>query len=430
MLTRIYGVAFETEKELNDYLKMMEEAEKRDHRKLGKNLSLFIFSDLVGPGLPLYTAKGTIIRKIIQDYSNKLRKKIGYEEVYTPQINKTELFKVSGHYEKYKDSMFRVVSNYTDEEYYLKPMNCPQHTQIYASQMRSYRDLPLRIADFAMLYRDEKPGELSGLFRLRAFAQDDGHCFCKEDQIKDEFNSLLNVINEAMKTYKMDYFIRLSLRDEKNKEKYLGDDKTWKKSQKILEDLLKEKKVKYITALGEAAFYGPKIDIIAKDSLGREWQLSTIQLDFNMPEKFGLEYIGEDGKKYAPVMIHSAIIGSPERFLGILIEHYAGAFPVWLAPIQVWVLPLSEKHEKYAEKITEELKKNNLRAEIHKENETISKRIREGELQKIPYILVVGDKEKNANTVRVRERSKGDIGEMDIDKFIGKIKLGVDQKLL
>ena len=430
MLTRIYAAAFESSAELKNYLKIQEEAEKRDHRKLGKDLGLFVFSDLVGPGLPLYTFKGTIIRKIIVDYSNQLREKIGYKEVHTPQINKAELFKTSGHYEKYKDSMFRAVSNYTDEEYYLKPMNCPQHTQIYASQMRSYRDLPIRIADFAMLYRDEKPGELSGLSRLRAFSQDDGHCFCTENQIKDEFGSILAVIEEAMKTYKMDYFIRLSLRDEKNKEKYLGDDKIWKKSQEILEDLLKEKKIKYIRAEGEAAFYGPKMDLIAKDSLGREWQLSTIQLDFNMPKRFGLEYVSEDGKKYTPAMIHSAIVGSPDRFLGILIEHYAGAFPVWLAPVQVWVLPISEKHEKYAEKIVEDLKENKIRAELHNENETISKRIREGELQKIPYILVAGDKEKNSNTVRVRERSKGDIGEMKFDNFIKKIKIEIDQKLL
>ena len=430
MLTRIYAAAFESLAELKNYLKIQEEAEKRDHRKLGKDLGLFVFSDLVGPGLPLYTFKGATIRNIIVDYSNQLREKIGYKEVHTPQINKAELFKVSGHYEKYKDSMFKVISNYTDEEYYLKPMNCPQHTQIYASQMRSYRDLPIRIADFAMLYRDEKPGELSGLSRLRAFSQDDGHCFCTEDQIKDEFSSLLAVIEEAMKTYKMDYFIRLSLRDEKNKEKYLGDDKTWKQSQKILEDLLKEKKIKYVRAEGEAAFYGPKMDLVAKDSLGREWQLSTIQLDFNMPKRFGLEYVSEDGKKYTPAMIHSAIVGSPDRFLGILIEHYAGAFPVWLAPVQVWVAPVSEKHEKYAEKIAEDLKENEIRVELNNENETISKRIREGELQKIPYILVVGDKEKNSNTVRVRERSKGDLGEMKIDKFVAKIKLEIKQRSL
>lgn len=421
MLTRIYAVAFESLDELKNYLKNQEEVEKRDHRKLGKELGLFVFSDLVGPGLPLYTFKGAIIRRTIQEYSKKLRQKIGYKEVHTPHMNKAELFKVSGHYEKYKDSMFRVVSNYTEEEYYLKPMNCPQHTQIYSSEMRSYRDLPVRIADFANLYRDEKPGELSGLSRLRAFSQDDGHCFCREDQIKDEFSSLLSVIEEAMEKYKMDYYIRLSLRDEKNKNKYLGDDKAWKKSQEILEKILRESKIKYITVLGEAAFYGPKMDLVTKDSLGREWQLSTIQLDFNMPERFGLEYTGEDGKKYTPIMIHSAIIGSPDRFLGVLIEHYAGAFPLWLAPVQTQIMAVSDKFNNYAEKILEILLKENWRAEFNDNNETVSKKIRQGELQKIPYLLVVGDKEKEAKTVRVRERGKGDIGEMKIKDFLEKI---------
>jgi threonyl-tRNA synthetase len=430
MLTRIYAVAFETKKELEEYLKIQEEAGKRDHRKLGKDLGLFIFSELVGPGLPLYTAKGALVRNIIQNYSNELRQKIGYKEVHTPQINKADLFKVSGHYEKYKDSMFRVVSNYTEEEYYLKPMNCPQHTQIYASQMRSYRDLPIRIADFAMLYRDEKPGELNGLSRLRAFAQDDGHCFCTEDQIKGEFGSLLNVIKEAMKTYEMDYYIRLSLRDEKNKNKYLGDDKTWKKSQKILEELLKEKKVKYVTAPGEAAFYGPKMDVIAKDSLGREWQLSTIQLDFNMPQRFGLEYTGEDGKKYTPIMIHSAIVGSPDRFFGILLEHHAGALPFWLTPVQIQIMAVSEKFNDYAEKVLKILEKEKFRTEFNDNNETISKKIRKGELQKVPYILVVGDKEEKSETVAVRRRGKKEVETMNIDDFIKKIKMEIEQKSL
>ncbi len=435
MLTRIYALAFETPDELKNYLTLQEEAEKRDHRKLGKELELFVFSDLVGPGLPLYTFKGAIVRKIIQDYSNQLRKKIGYQEVHTPQINKAELFKVSGHYEKYKESMFRVVSNYADEEYYLKPMNCPQHTQIYASQMRSYRDLPVRIADFAMLYRDEKPGELSGLNRLRAFSQDDGHCFCREDQLRYEVAQLLNVIEIAMKKYGMNYFIRLSLRDKNKKEKYLGDDEIWEKSQKVLEDILKKEKIEYKRMEGEAAFYGPKMDLIAKDSLGREWQISTIQLDFNMPKRFGLEYTGEDGKKYTPVMIHSAIVGSPDRFLGILIEHHAGAFPFWLAPIQIKIIPVSEKINNYAEKIFKALEKENLRVELDNANETLSKRIRNAELQKIPYILVVGEKEEKSETVAVRERGKslpaaclparqgrqGDLGVMKIDEFIKKI---------
>ena len=428
MLTRIYAAAFESLDELKNYLNTKSEAEKRDHRKLGKDLGLFVFSDLVGPGLPLYTFKGALVRRMIQDYSAELRKKIGYSEVHTPQMNKAELFRVSGHYDKYKDSMFKVISNYTEEEYYLKPMNCPQHTQIYASQMRSYRDLPVRVADFAMLYRDEKPGELSGLNRLRAFSQDDGHCFCREDQIKDEFSSLLSIIEEAMQTYKMGYFIRLSLRDEKNKNKYLGDDKTWEKSQKILEDILKEKKVKYVRIEGEAAFYGPKMDLIAKDSLSREWQLSTIQLDFNMPQRFSLEYTGEDGKKHTPVMIHSAVIGSPDRFLGILIEHHAGAFPVWLAPVRAEIIPLSEKFNDYGKKIFEFLEKENLRPELDISNETLGKKIREAELQKIPYILVVGDKEEKSETVAVRQRGKGDLGAMKMKDFLAKIKKEIEAK--
>ncbi|HEX7586595.1 MAG TPA: threonine--tRNA ligase [Patescibacteria group bacterium] len=427
-LQRIYGVVFETKKELEEYLHMMEEAEKRDHKKLGRELGLFVFSELVGPGLPLYTPKGAIVRREIQDYSNELRKKAGYQEVHTPQINKASLFKKSGHYEKYKDDMFRVVSNYTDEEYYLKPMNCPQHTQIFSSEMRSYKDMPVRIADFANLYRDEKPGQLSGLVRLRAFSQDDGHCFCREDQIKDEFTSILRLIEEAMKTYGMEYYIRLSLRDEKEKEKYIGSDEAWKKSQQILEEILKDKKMNYVQAKGEAAFYGPKMDLVAKDSIGREWQLSTIQLDFNMPERFELEYIGVDGKKHTPVMIHSAIVGSPERFMGILIEHHAGAFPVWLSPVQALVIPVSEeKFGKYAQEVLKKLVASGIRAEIDATNESLGKRIRNGEKQKIPYMLVVGEKEMQVESVAVRSR-KGDEGMIKLEDFIERLKKEIADK--
>lgn len=428
MLTRIYGVAFESKKELDEYLKLQAELEKRDHRKLGKDLGLFVFSDLVGPGLPLYTPKGTFIRKQIQDYSNELRKEIGYQEVHTPNINKGELFKVSGHYAKYKDDMFKVKSNYSEEEYFLKPMNCPQHTQIYASQLRSYKDLPFRIADFSNLHRDEKPGELSGLTRLRCFSQDDGHCFCREDQIKNEFTSVLKAINKAMKTYKLKYRIRLSLRDENKKEQYLGSDEIWEKSQKILEDLLKEKKVDYFKSEGDAAFYGPKMDLIVKDSLGREWQLSTIQLDFNMPSNFGLEYVGNDGQKYTPIMIHSALVGSPERFMGLLIEHYAGIFPLWMAPVQMRILPISKKHKKYAKEINKALADAGFRTELKDEDETIGKKIREGEMQKVPYLLIVGDKEIKAKSVAVRRAGKGDIGIVKFKKFLEQIQIEVDKK--
>jgi len=422
MLQRVYGLAFETKEELQQYLVQREEAEKRDHRKLGKELGLFVFSDLVGPGLPLYTEKGTILRNVIANYSRELRKEIGYGEVQTPQINKAELFKVSGHYDKYKDDMFEVHSHYTDEEYYLKPMNCPQHTQIYASVMRSYRDLPVRIADFSMLYRDEKPGELNGLTRLRSFSQDDGHCFCREDQIKEEFSNILKSIEKAMKRYEMNYYIRLSLRDENKKEAYLGDDEVWEKSQAMLEDLLKENKIDYIKAEGEAAFYGPKMDLMAKDSLGRQWQLSTIQIDFNMPKRFSLEYTSEDGSKKTPVMIHSAFVGSPERFMGVLIEHYAGAFPSWLAPVQVVVLPVSEKHLGYAREVSKKLKDEDIRLEIDERNESVGKKIRDAELQKVPYIIVVGDKEVESGKLAVRKRGVKELNELTFEDLIKEIK--------
>ena len=422
MLTRIYALAFETEKELADYLAMMAEAEKRDHRKLGEALDLFVFSELVGPGLPLYTFKGTTILNEIKKYSNELQSAIGYQEVLTPSMNRAELFKVSGHYEKYKDDMFTVHSHYTKEQYFLKPMNCPQHTQIFASKSRSYKDLPIRIADFSQLHRDEKTGELSGLTRLRGFRQDDGHSFCREDQIKDEFKSVLSAIEKALKTYGMNYKIRLSLWDPKKPEKYLGDAKTWKKSQAMLEEILVENKIEYFKAVGEAAIYGPKMDLVAKDSLGRELQISTIQLDFIMPQRFGLKYIDSDGKEKTPVMVHRAIVGSPERFFGILIEHYAGAFPVWLSPIQAFIIPISEKHLAYAKGVQAQLMSNGVRVEVKDENETLGKKIRNAEMQKIPYLLIVGDREIEAKSVGVRARGKGDLGAMAVEAFLNKVK--------
>ena len=429
MLTRIYGLAFETPEKLMSYLKMMEEAEKRDHRILGEKLDLFVFSDLVGSGLPLYTFKGTAVLKEIKKYSNQLQGEIGYQEVQTPNMNRSELFKVSGHYDKYKDDMFIVHSHYSKEDYFLKPMNCPQHTQIFASKPRSYKDLPIRIADFAQLYRDEKTGELSGLTRLRGFSQDDGHSFCTEEQIKDEFKAILSAIEKAMKTYGMNYKIRLSFWDPKKPEKYLGEPKTWKKSQQLLEEILIENKIDYEKAFGEAAIYGPKMDLISKDSLGREWQISTIQLDFIMPQRFDLKYIDSDGKEKTPVMIHRAIVGSPERFFGILIEHYAGAFPVWLSPVQVAIIPISEKHLDYAKEIEKEIQKNNIRVELKNENETLGKKIRGAEMQKIPYLLVLGDKEIEAQSVAVRERGKGDLGAIKIDAFVEKVAKEIKDKI-
>lgn len=428
MLTRIYGIAFETKKELDDYLKMMEEAEKRDHRKLGKDLGLFVFSDLVGPGLPLYTFKGAIIRREIINYSNELQKEIGYEEVHTPNMNKAELFKISGHYDKFKEDMFKVVSNYSDEEYFLKPMNCPHHTQLYAAKLRSYKELPVRIADFANLYRDERPGELSGLTRLRCFCQDDAHCFCREDQIKEEFSSVLSAIKKAMATYGMTYSIRLSFWDPKHPEKYLGDRKVWDKSQKLLEEILVENKIKYFKAEGEAAMYGPKMDLMSKDSLGREWQISTIQLDFIMPQRFGLSYVDASGKEKTPVMIHRAIVGSPERFLGILIEHYAGAFPLWLSPVQVKIISVGEAHIEYSKKLAEEFKEHNIRPEIDDHNETVGNKIRKAIEEKVPYLLVVGDKEIASGKLAVRDRGKKETREISKSDFISEIKRKVVDK--
>ena len=428
MLTRIYGLAFEKQKELDEYLKNLAEAEKRDHRKLGKELDLFIFSDLIGPGLPIYTPKGAIVRNQIVEYSRELQKKVGYQEVYTPNINKAELFKVSGHYEKYRDDMIKVKSHYTEEDYYMKPMNCPQHTQVYAAQKRSYRDLPIRYNDFANLYRDEKPGELIGLTRLRCFSQDDGHSFCRPDQIKEEFLSLLGIVNESMETYGMEYRIRLGLWDPEHSEKYLGDKKIWEKSQKMLEELLKETKVKYTKEEGDAAIYGPKMDLVATDSLGREFQLSTIQLDLITPERFKLVYINEKGQEQTPVMIHRAIIGSPERLMGILIEHYAGEFPLWLSPIQVKIISVGSDHIKYCQKLAQEFKKQDIRVEVEDANETVGNKIRKAVKEKIPYMLVIGDKEMNSDKLAVRVRGSEKILHVKKRKFIENIKEKVEKR--
>ena len=428
MLTRIYGFAFENKTELENYVAMLEEAKKRDHKKLGKELDLFVFSDLVGPGLPLYTFKGAAIRKEIIKLSNELQSEIGYQEVSTPNINKAELFKVSGHYEKYKEDMFLVTSNYSKEEYYLKPMNCPQHTQIYASKLRSYRDLPIRIADFSNLHRDEQPGQLSGLTRLRCFCQDDGHSFCREDQIANEFNLVLSAINKVMAIYNMTYKIRLSLWDPEKREKYLGEAETWEKSQKLLEQILIDNKMEYETAIGEAAIYGPKMDLITKDSLGREWQISTIQLDFIMPERFELQYTDSDGKIKTPVMIHRALVGSPERFMGILIEHYAGKFPTWLSPVQVAIIPVRENHNDFAKNIFEKFVKMGVRVEFMSQDENLGKKVRAAKNNFMPYILVVGDREIESESVSVENRDRGNLGAMKIDDALNLIKVEIEER--
>jgi len=421
MLTRIYGLAFETKEELEAYILQQEEAKKRDHRKLGKELDLFVFSDLIGGGMPMFTPKGNVVRNAIINFSRELNSKLGFGEVHTPNFNKAELFKISGHYEKYKEDMLTVRSQYSEEDFFLKPMNCPQHTQIYASKPRSYRDLPIRYSDFANLYRDERPGELSGLTRLRCFAQDDGHAFCREDQIKNEFENVLAVIKKALLAYGMNYKIRLSLWDPEKPEKYLGDSTVWEQSQKLLEAILNDNKIEYERAVGEAAIYGPKMDIITKDSLGREWQISTIQLDFIMPQRFKLTYTDSDGKEKTPVMIHRAIIGSPDRFMGILIEHYSGNFPLWLSPVQVKVIPVRENHNEYAKKVFELLRENDIRAEFDDSDINLGTKVRDAKNNKLPYWIVVGDKEIEADKVTLESRDNGQLGQMSKEELLKKL---------
>ncbi|MFA6353774.1 MAG: threonine--tRNA ligase [Candidatus Paceibacterota bacterium] len=428
MLTRIYGLAFETKEELDAYILQQEEARKRDHRKIGKEQDLFVFSDLIGSGMPMFTPKGSIIRNAIINFSRELNAELGFGEVHTPNFNKAELFKISGHYEKYKEDMLTVRSQYSEEDFFLKPMNCPQHTQIYASRPRSYRDLPIRYSDFANLYRDERPGELNGLTRLRCFCQDDGHSFCREDQVKQEFENILGVIKKALTTYGMNYKIRLSLWDPEKKEKYLGDVKDWETSQLILESILNENKIEYEKAVGEAAIYGPKMDIITKDSLGREWQISTIQLDFIMPQRFKLTYNDKDGKEKTPVMIHRAIVGSPERFLGILIEHYAGNFPLWLAPVQVKVIPVRTNHNEYAKQVFDLLKERDIRVELDDAEENLGGKVRDAKNNKIPYWIVVGDKEIEANKVTLESRDNGQLGQISKEELLKKLLDEINDK--
>src|SRR4030042_1823113 len=430
MLTRIYGTSFFSQKELDDYLKMLAEAKNRDHKKLGKSLDLFTFSELVGPGLPLFTPKGALIRRLLNEYVEEIQSKNGYQQVWTNQFAKAELYRISGHYEKYKDSMFKVISNYSDEEFYLKPMNCPQHTQIYASKARSYKDLPLRYTDFAMLYRDEKPGELNGLARVRSFSQDDCHIFCREDQIDEEIDTMLSMIKEILKTFGFKYRYRLSTRDPQHPEKYLGDPKIWDKVEKWAVEIMKRNKIEYYDAPGEAAFYAPKMDLMATDALGREWQLSTIQIDFVMPERFGLEYTDKDGAKKHPVMLHRAIIGSSERFIMVLLEHFAGNLPTWLTPVQVKILPITDKQILYANEILNKLKDENIRSEIDERSETLGAKIRDAQLEKVSYMLIVGDKEVKAKIVSVRGRSGKDYGQLKLDKFIANIKKEIEEKTL
>jgi len=419
MLTRIYGVAFKTKKELEHYVWQQEEAKKRDHRKLGKELGLFAFSDLVGAGLPLFTPKGTVLRDEINTYSQELRQKRGFQKIWTPHIAKRELYITSGHWDKFGDELFLVKSQETNDQLVLKPMNCPHHQQLFAAFPRSYHELPVRFMDTTTVYRDEKKGELGGLSRVRAITQDDSHIFCTLEQIEKEYQNIIDIVTIFYTTLGLKFRARLSFRDTKEKKKYLGSDTLWNKAEKTLLTIAKRNKLEYFVAKGEAAFYGPKIDFMIMDALGREHQLATPQLDFVQPSRFKLTYKDAQGKDQTPVMIHFALAGSLERFLSVYIEHTAGVFPLWLAPEQVWIVPVSDKFVEYANMVKDQMqfKIPQLRVALRDENETLGKKIREGEMQKIPYLLVVGEKEKAKSTVGVRKRGKGDLGSMKINDF-------------
>lgn len=429
MLTRIYGVAFNTKEELDAYLKMQEEAKKRDHKILGPALDLFTFSELVGPGLPLFTPKGTVMRDVLDNFVWELRKTRGYERVDIPHITKKNLYERSGHWEKFKDELFRITTR-EGHLFALKPMNCPHHTQIYARRAWSYRELPQRYASTTKMYRDEQTGELAGLSRVRSITIDDAHVFCRESQMKDEMNAVWDIVNEFYAACGFPTLrVRLSLHDPKQQQKYLGAPELWKKAEAALRALSKSRGAKVEEAVGEAAFYGPKIDFLAQDSLGREWQVATIQLDMNLPERFDLTCTSETGKPERIVMIHAAIMGSLERFMSVLIEHYAGAFPLWLAPVQVAVLPVSEKVTAYGKKVFDEIREAGIRVEIREANETLGKRIRQAELEKIPYVLVVGEKEQTNRTVNVRHCARGTIGEVKSTALLNDLRSEIERKV-
>jgi threonyl-tRNA synthetase len=422
-LQRIYGVSFPKKKMLDDYLERLEEAKRRDHRKLGRELELFLITNNVGSGLPIWLPKGTILRETLENYLREEQRKRGYEPVITPHIGNINLYKTSGHYPYYKDSQFPPIElEDGKEEYLLKPMNCPHHFQIYASKPRSYRDLPIRLAEFGTVYRYEQSGELNGLTRVRSFAVDDSHIFVREDQLKEELCNVIELIQVVFNQMGFkDFVTQLSFRDD-NSEKYGGDISMWERAQKEIKEAADQMKLKYILVEGEAAFYGPKIDFMVKDALGRKWQLGTVQVDYVMPERFDLQYVGNDGQKHRPVVIHRAPFGSLERFIGVLIEHYAGEFPLWLAPVQAVVIPVSQHFEDYGKIVFEELKKNGIRAEFDNRNEKIGYKIREWENQKISYMLVVGEKEREAKTVSVRKHKEGDKGALSLSEFINNIK--------
>lgn len=424
MLQRVYGTCWPTKEELDEYLKKIEEAKKHDHRKIGQDLDLFTFSDYVGAGLPLFTPKGTIVRNQLYNRLLEISKKYGVLPVTIPHLAKIKLYELSGHAEKFAGELFKVISHYK-EEFVLKPVNCPHHTQIYASRQRSYRDLPIRYMETTMMYRDEKPGEIGGLTRVRSITCDDGHTFCTLGQIKQEAINTCKIIEEFYKSLDMfdEHWVSLSLRDPKTPEKYIGEPKDWDHAEKMLEEISQELKLDAKKMEGEAALYGPKLDYMFKDSLGNDRQLATVQLDFSMPKRFGLFYIDEKGTKQTPVMLHRAILGSYERFLAILLERFDGAFPVWLAPVQAIILPVSDKHLKYAQKVADDLA--DCRVEVDERNESVGKKIRDAELQKIPYIIVVGDKEEKDKNITVRTRGSKDLKTQKIEEFLKELDKGI-----
>ena len=429
-LTRIYGVSFPKKSMLDEYLQMMEEAKKRDHRKLGKEMELFTFSNRVGLGLPMWLPRGAVMRNVLENFLRKKQAELGYLPVVTPHIGSKELYVTSGHYAKYgKDSFQPIHTPQEGEEYMLKPMNCPHHCEIFRSSPRSYKDLPLRFAEFGTVYRYEQSGELHGLTRVRGFTQDDAHLFCRPDQLQEEFEKVIDLILYVFKTLKMtDYMAQVSLRDPDNKEKYIGSDENWEKAENAIIVAAEKKGLKTVVEKGEAAFYGPKLDFMVKDAIGRRWQLGTIQVDYNLPERFELEYIDSDGSRKRPVMIHRAPFGSIERFTAVVLEHTAGHLPVWLSPDQVKILPVSEKYADYAEKVCELLKNSEIRASVDARNETLGKRIRDIALFRVPLLAIVGEKEVDANAVSVRHEGV-DKGSMGVEQFVEYIKSVIADEL-
>lgn len=419
-LTRIYAISFPKKTELDEYLHLLEEAKKRDHRKLGKELELFTFSEKVGAGLPLWLPKGNMVRDRLQQFMKDRQMDLGYELVATPHIGHKQLYVTSGHYDKYGEDSFQPIHTpREDEEFLLKPMNCPHHCEIYKYKPRSYKDLPLRIAEFGTVYRYEQSGELNGLTRVRGFTQDDAHIFCTDDQIKEEFVKVIDLVIEVFTRLGfVDYTAQISLRDPENKEKYIGSDENWRKAQKAIIEAAAERTLKTVQVEGEAAFYGPKLDFMVKDALGRSWQLGTIQVDYNLPERFDLEYIGADNQKHRPVMIHRAPFGSLERFIGILIEHTAGNLPLWLSPEQMIILPVSEKYHDYAHELLKFLNNNDIRGLIDERSEKVGRKIRDAEVKKIPFMLIIGEKEEEEQSVSVRRHGKGDLGMMKKKAFV------------